>query len=213
MSSAPFYTHEGRWGIKTPALELHGSLARGRTTAGGLNHPVQGGMIETAENLRRRYGITREAQDALAPRSQQRTSEAIETDRFGEQIVPVEVSSWTDRATIRTDEHPRPGTTAEQLAAPRPMMIAADPAATVTAGNATGPDGRRPRSRQRQRLQDLAGPSSGCDEGKDRGHAGSGDMPQAGAIRPRDDVHRRRPEPSGRLRARHFMMHTVRRKR
>ncbi|NEC19910.1 beta-ketoacyl synthase N-terminal-like domain-containing protein, partial [Streptomyces parvus] len=59
MSAAPYYTHDGRWGIKGPGLQLHDALARGRVTAGGVNHPVPGGMIETAENLRREYGIGR----------------------------------------------------------------------------------------------------------------------------------------------------------
>lgn len=72
MSAAPYYTHEGRWGIKGPGLQLHDSLARGRATAGGVHHPIPGGMIETAENLRREYGISREDQDALALASQQR---------------------------------------------------------------------------------------------------------------------------------------------
>jgi len=136
MSAAPFYTHEGRWGIKSPALQLHDSLTRGRATAGGSNHPIPGGMIETAENLRRRYGITREEQDALALRSQQRTAETMETGRFEAEVVPVEVTGR--KGTVAVDEHPRPGTTAAQLAALRPIMLGSDLAATVTAGNASG---------------------------------------------------------------------------
>jgi acetyl-CoA C-acetyltransferase len=138
MSAAPFYTHEGRWGIKSPALQLHDSLARGRATAGGSNHPIPGGMIETAENLRRRYDITREEQDALALRSQQRTAEAMETGRFEAEVVPVEVTGRKGTVKVTVDEHPRPGTTAAQLAALRPIMLSSDPAATVTAGNASG---------------------------------------------------------------------------
>ncbi|KFG72902.1 acetyl-CoA C-acetyltransferase [Streptomyces mutabilis] len=138
MSSAPYYTHEGRWGIKTPALQLHDSLARGRATAGGTNHPIPGGMIETAENLRRRYRITREAQDVLALRSQQRTARAVQDGRFTREIVPVEVTSRKGTTTVHTDEHPRPDTTEQMLAALRPVMIGTDPEATVTAGNASG---------------------------------------------------------------------------
>ena len=53
-------------------MMLKDRLARSRVTAGGLNHPVPGGMLETAENLRRRYEISRSEQDELALRSHQR---------------------------------------------------------------------------------------------------------------------------------------------
>ncbi|MFF0793837.1 acetyl-CoA C-acetyltransferase [Streptomyces spiralis] len=138
MSAAPFYTHEGRWGIRTPSLELHDSLARGRATAGGVNHPVPGGMIETAENLRREFTISREDQDALALRSQQRAGRAIAAGLFKEEIVPVTVRTRKGESVVDVDEHPRPGTTAGQLAALRPVMLRDDPGATVTAGNASG---------------------------------------------------------------------------
>jgi acetyl-CoA C-acetyltransferase len=61
MSNTPFYSTEMRWGARTgPGVLLHDALARGRVTAGGKNFPVPGGMIETAENLRREYRIPRE---------------------------------------------------------------------------------------------------------------------------------------------------------
>lgn len=138
MSAAPYYTHEGRWGIKGPSLQLHDSLARGRVTAGGANHPVPGGMIETAENLRRQYGISREAQDALALRSQQRAGRAIEAGHFDDEIVPITVRGRKGDTVVAADEHPRPDTTAEQLAKLKPIMGKQDPEATVTAGNASG---------------------------------------------------------------------------
>ncbi|WP_181767303.1 acetyl-CoA C-acetyltransferase [Streptomyces albidus (ex Kaewkla and Franco 2022)] len=138
MSAAPYYTHEGRWGIKGPGLQLHDSLARGRVTAGGENHPVPGGMIETAENLRREYGISRADQDALALRSQQRAAHAMEMGWFAEEIAPVTVRTRKGEDVVADDEHPRPDTTAEQLAALRPVMGKNDPEATVTAGNASG---------------------------------------------------------------------------
>ncbi|WP_030612486.1 acetyl-CoA C-acetyltransferase [Streptomyces sclerotialus] len=138
MSAAPYYTHEGRWGIKGPNLTLHDSLTRGRVTAGGAHHPIPGGMIETAENLRRRYGISREAQDALALRSQQRAGRAIEAGLFDDEIVPVAVRGRKGETVVAADEHPRPDTTAEQLAELKPIMGKQDPEATVTAGNASG---------------------------------------------------------------------------
>ncbi|NYV72885.1 acetyl-CoA C-acetyltransferase [Streptomyces sp. UH6] len=138
MSAAPFYTHEGRWGIRTPSLELHDSLARGRATAGGVHHPVPGGMIETAENLRREFAISREDQDALALRSQQRAGRAVAEGRFRDEIVPVTVRTRKGETVVDADEHPRPDTSADQLAALRPVMARKDAEATVTAGNASG---------------------------------------------------------------------------
>ncbi|NEA17531.1 acetyl-CoA C-acetyltransferase [Streptomyces halstedii] len=138
MSAAPYYTHDGRWGIKGPGLQLHDSLARGRVTAGGVHHPVPGGMIETAENLRRAYGISRADQDALALRSQARAARAVREGRYDAETVPVTVRTRKGEITVTTDEHPRPDTTAEQLAALRPIMAKSDPEATVTAGNASG---------------------------------------------------------------------------
>ncbi|MGD6749873.1 acetyl-CoA C-acetyltransferase [Streptomyces sp. BH105] len=138
MSAAPYYAHEGRWGIKGPGLQLHDSLARGRVTAGGIHHPVPGGMIETAENLRREYGISRADQDALALRSQHRAARAAQEGRFDAETVPVTVRGRKGDTVVGADEHPRPDTTAEQLAKLRPIMAKSDPEATVTAGNASG---------------------------------------------------------------------------
>ena len=138
MSAAPYYTHEGRWGIKGPGLQLHDALARGRVTAGGVNHPVPGGMIETAENLRRTYGISRADQDALALRSQQRAAVAAAEGYYAAETIPVTVRTRKGDIQVTADEHPRPDTTAEKLAALRPIMGKADPEATVTAGNASG---------------------------------------------------------------------------
>lgn len=138
MSAAPYYTHEGRWGISGPGLQLHDSLARGRVTAGGARHPVPGGMIETAENLRRDFRISRADQDALALRSQRRAGEALERGLFEAETVPVTVRTRKGETVVSADEHPRPGSTAEQLAGLRPVLGGEDPEATVTAGNASG---------------------------------------------------------------------------
>ena len=138
MSRAPFYSSEIRWGVKSPNIRLEDGLTRGRMTAGGDDYPVAGGMIETAENLRREYNISRDAQDELAARSQARASAAIDSGVFAEEIVPVTVPGRKGDTIIDTDEHPRPGTTVEKLAKLRPIMAKADPQATVTAGNASG---------------------------------------------------------------------------
>jgi acetyl-CoA C-acetyltransferase len=138
MSNAPFYTTSARRGIKDDGLMLHDSLARGRVTAGGVNFPVPGGMIETAENLRKDYSIPREEQDRLAVESHARAVAAQTSGLFAEEILPVEVKTRKGAVKVDTDEHPRADTTLEVLAGLKPMRGGVDPAATVTAGNASG---------------------------------------------------------------------------
>lgn len=138
MSRAPFYTTETRWGVQGTGIVLEDALARGRVTAGGKNHPVAGGMIETAENLRREYQITREEQDTLAARSHARAAAAMEDGRFAQEIAPVTLKTRKGDIVVDKDEHVRPGTTVEKLATLNPIRIKQDPASTVTAGNASG---------------------------------------------------------------------------
>lgn len=138
MSNVVFYSTDMRWGGSRGGVRVHDGLARGRTTAGGRNHPVPGGMLETAENLRRQYGITRAEQDELAVTSHQRAVAAQKNGVFAEEIVPVTVRTKQGEETIDTDEHPRADTSVESLSRLKPMMLADDPDATVTAGNASG---------------------------------------------------------------------------
>jgi acetyl-CoA C-acetyltransferase len=137
MSQAEFYATGIRWGVKG-SVELADRLARPRVTAGGRRHVVEGGMIETAENLRREYGISRADQDELALRSHQHAVAAQEDGTFAEEIVPVAVKTRKQELVIERDEHPRADTTLEKLAVLRPIMGRSDPDATVTAGNASG---------------------------------------------------------------------------
>jgi acetyl-CoA C-acetyltransferase len=138
MSNAPFYSTAARWGITGNGLMLHDALARGRVTAGGAKYPVPGGMLETAENLRRDYGISREEQDEFSLRSHQRAVAAQNNGTFADEIVPVKVASKKGEVMIDKDEHPRPETTLASLAALKPIMLREDKEATVTAGNASG---------------------------------------------------------------------------
>ncbi|MDN5895042.1 MAG: acetyl-CoA C-acetyltransferase [Nocardioides sp.] len=140
MSGAEHYALGLRKGVKGPGVELMDRLARGRVTAGGANHPVPGGMIETAENVRREHSISREDQDALALRSQQNWKRAQDAGRFAEEIVPVTIPGRRGKpdVVVDVDEHARPDTTLEALAALRPIMGRTDESATVTAGNASG---------------------------------------------------------------------------
>jgi acetyl-CoA C-acetyltransferase len=138
MSSAPHFTTSMRWGARGDGVVLHDALARGRTTAGGVHHPVPGGMLETAENLRAEYAISRERQDLFALRSHQKAVAAQRAGVFADEIVPVVVPGRKGDRTVDTDEHPRADASAEGLAALRPVRASIDPASTVTAGNASG---------------------------------------------------------------------------
>ena len=139
MSNAPFYSTGMRWGAgAVPGVMLHDALARGRVTAGGVNHPVPGGMLETAENLRREYGIPRQEQDAYALESHRRAAQASAAGRFAEELVPITVKSRHGDVVVDRDEHIRSDTTLEKLARLRPVLGRDDPEATVTAGNASG---------------------------------------------------------------------------
>ena len=92
----------------------------------------------TAEKVARQYGISREAQDAFAAESQRRTAAAIAEGIFNDEIVPVSVPGRDGTPTIVcVDEHPRPDTRRETLAALRPAFTR-EPGGTVTAGNSSG---------------------------------------------------------------------------
>ncbi|MDT5020407.1 MAG: acetyl-CoA C-acetyltransferase [Mycobacterium sp.] len=138
MSNVAFYSTDIRWGPARNGVHLHDALARGRTTAGGRHYPVPGGMLETAENLRRQYGISRLEQDELAVRSHQRAVAAQKDGTFAEEIIPVTVRSRRGEDVIDIDEHPRADTTVESLSKLKPVLLKDDPDATVTAGNASG---------------------------------------------------------------------------
>ncbi|TXI53622.1 MAG: acetyl-CoA C-acyltransferase [Mycolicibacter arupensis] len=138
MSNVAFYSTDMRWGGARGGIRVHDGLARGRTTAGGRHHPVPGGMLETAENLRRQYRISRTEQDELAVTSHQRAVAAARSGLLAEEIIAVTVRSRAGEQRIDTDEHPRADTTVESLAALKPVLGKTDPEATVTAGNSSG---------------------------------------------------------------------------
>jgi acetyl-CoA C-acetyltransferase len=139
MSQVELYSIQVRWGARSGGAMLTDRLDRARVSAGGEHYPVPGGMLETAENLRREYSIPREEQDELALRSHQRAVAAHERGAFADELVPVTVHGRKGESnTIDRDEHPRPEATLESLAKLRPVMLKADPDSTVTAGNASG---------------------------------------------------------------------------
>jgi 3-oxoadipyl-CoA thiolase len=93
-------------------------------------------MGETAENVAEGHGISREEQDAFALRSQLRAAAAIREGRFDGEIVPVSIPQRRgDPISVDTDEHPRPDTTLDKLAALKPAFRKNG---TVTAGNSSG---------------------------------------------------------------------------
>lgn len=140
MSRAAFFNENIRWGIRGGNVELKDSLVRGRLTAGGKHYPVPGGMIETAENLRREYGISRQEQDELAVESHRRAAAATDNGTFAEEIVPITIPATRKKPEqqITLDEHIRPDANVETLAKLKPIMGKQDSEATVTAGNASG---------------------------------------------------------------------------
>ena len=138
MSNVAFYSTDTRWGGARNGVRVHDGLARGRSTAGGRHYPVPGGMMETAENLRRHYGISRLEQDELAVRSHQRAVAAQKDGILAEEIVPVTVRTRQGEELVDTDEHPRADTSVESLSKLKPVLLGDDPEATVTAGNASG---------------------------------------------------------------------------
>ncbi|MGB3473713.1 acetyl-CoA C-acetyltransferase [Mycobacterium sp. SMC-14] len=138
MSNVAFYSTDMRWGGARNGVRVHDGLARGRATAGGQYHPVPGGMLETAENLRRQYQISRAEQDELAVISHQRAVAAQRSGVLADEIIGVTVRSRTGEQRIDTDEHPRADTSVESLAKLKPVLGKSDPDATVTAGNSSG---------------------------------------------------------------------------
>jgi len=131
MSRAPYLLPGARWGER---------LGNGKV----VDHMIHEGLTDafhdihmgvTAENLVERYGISREDQDAFAAESQRRAEAAIKSGAFKDEIVPVTVPGKKGATQADTDEHPRPGTSAESLAKLKPAF---KKDGTVTAGNASG---------------------------------------------------------------------------
>jgi acetyl-CoA C-acetyltransferase len=132
MSRAPYLLPSGRFGARMGDAQLIDSMiVDGLWDAFNDIH-----MGITAENLAEQYSITREEQDEFAAASQQKAEQAVSSGAFKDEIVPIEVPAKGGTRTIDNDEHPRPGTTAETLAALRAAFKREG--GTVTAGNASG---------------------------------------------------------------------------
>ena len=130
MSQAPHVIRGARSGFALGQGKLEDSLMVALLDT-YCNTPMAG----TAENLARRFEISREAQDAYALRSQQEAKRAFDAGYFAEEIIPVEVPSRKGTTIVDRDDHLRPETTLEGLAKLKPAF-AKD--GFVTAGNASG---------------------------------------------------------------------------
>lgn len=132
MSNAPFTVPgKARWGLKMGDQKMVDVMIRdGLWDAFNDYH-----MGITSENVAEKFGVTREDQDEVACRSQQRAIEAIKSGAFKEEIVPVTIKTKKGEKVFDTDEFPKEGTTMEVLAKLRPAF---KKGGTVTAGNASG---------------------------------------------------------------------------
>jgi acetyl-CoA C-acetyltransferase len=132
MSRVPYLAEGVRWGLRMGNTELVDGMYRD-----GFLDPLSGLVMgETAENLARRYEISRDEQDEFALRSQRRAAAAIDGGRFDAEIVPVQVKGRKGEAlTVGRDEHPRADSTIEGLRKLAPVF---SKEGTVTAGNSSG---------------------------------------------------------------------------
>ena len=131
MTRAPFLlSYKNRKGVKSGDMTVVDSMLHD-----GLTDAMYGiHMGVTADNIAKKYNISREAQDEFALASQQKALAAIESGRFKDEIVPITYSTRKGEVVFDTDEHPRQ-TSMEKLAKLRPAFTKDG---TVTAGNASG---------------------------------------------------------------------------
>jgi acetyl-CoA C-acetyltransferase len=132
MSNAPYLMKGARWGYRMGNAEIVDSMLHE-----GLTCAINGcHMGITAEEVARRYGVSREDQDAFAVESQARAEKAIASGVFDDEIVEVTVPQKKgEPVLVSRDEYPRAGTTTEKLAV---LKAAFKKEGTVTAGNASG---------------------------------------------------------------------------
>lgn len=134
MSRAPYLLRDARWGYRMNMPS--GELVDEMVYDGLWDVFNQYHMGITAENIAERYKISRQEQDEFALRSQNLAEAAIKAGKFEEEIVPVPIPQKKgDPIEFKVDEHPRFGTTMEDLAKLKPAF---KPDGTVTAGNASG---------------------------------------------------------------------------
>lgn len=129
MSRAPYWLPAMRWGARLNDAKAIDALVASITDPFDDVH-----MGITAENVARKWGVSRQDQDELAVESHRRAIAAIKDGRFSSQIVPIELRSKNGTTQFLVDESPRADATIENLAKLKPAF---DPEGTVTAGNAS----------------------------------------------------------------------------
>jgi acetyl-CoA C-acetyltransferase len=130
MSRGQYWLPALRWGQRMSDGAVVDAMV------GALTDPFSGvHMGVTAENVAKKFGISRQDQDAFAVESNRRAIEAIKHCIFQDQIVPIELKTKAGTTVFNTDEHPRADATLENLAKLKPAF---DKNGTVTAGNASG---------------------------------------------------------------------------
>lgn len=134
-------------GQESMSMAPHASNLRGGTKMGNtefVDTMIKDGLWDafngyhmgnTAENVAKKWQITREQQDAFAAASQNKAEEAQKAGKFKDEIAPVGYKTRKGDVTVEVDEYPKPGVTAESLSSLRPAF---DKEGTVTAGNASG---------------------------------------------------------------------------
>jgi len=128
MDLAPYLIARGRWGYRMGDGQLYDSMLRD-----GLDDAFSDEA--SGWHLVREFQVGRDAQDRWALRSQQRFAAAQAAGRFEDEIVAVEIAGRKGPTVFETDEHNRPGTTLDALAALKPVLR---PDGAITAGNAPG---------------------------------------------------------------------------
>jgi acetyl-CoA C-acetyltransferase len=129
MSRSPYFSQAMRWGARMNDTTLVDAMVA------ALSDPFDDcHMGVTAENIAKKYNVSREDQDALAVESHRRAAAAIEKGYFKRQIVPVEIQVKRDKVVFDKDETVRPDSTVEKLATLKPVF---DREGTVTAGNSS----------------------------------------------------------------------------
>jgi acetyl-CoA C-acetyltransferase len=134
MSTIEYYVPDVRWGPRLGSLTFTDRWEKATEACSSYRFGLIPSMIHTAANVAEKLHITREEQDQFALRSQQNAAAAIAAGRFDDELVPVPVPQRRGEPVLFTrDEHPRPETTLESLAALKPIV-----GDTITAGNSSG---------------------------------------------------------------------------
>lgn len=137
MSMAPYYAVGNRFGLNPGNMTIFDSNTESQPRSQPIDRYGTFTMGETAELLAEKYGISRQAQDEFSYQSQVKAKNAIDSERFTDEIVPIEVKEGRNSTRLfAVDEHPRE-TNLQKLAELSPVFRSKDKG-TVTAGNSSG---------------------------------------------------------------------------